>query len=618
MDSQIDASRPEDAHRLLRQVVRRLQFAAFGHAWFSFALALSGVCLVILLVRRLSGWGPDWLVTEMLLVLFLGATLLTFLMYRKVANSEAARRIDCSLKTHDLFLTLVQLEASAGKYQPMVARQAGEQAAGGLPSVVVPWFWQRRIAVLSASFGVLVTASMFLPQLDPFGSMDSASTAVAVRKDLQNSRRETNSRLAELSTRQQAASFSGEVNQTLSELAAELKKLTNDRSAANVGDLDARQREIEARWQEARNSAEVSRVLEQAQTTQFLGTSDQQSQQWVDELAEGHSESIDQVFDQLNSDLEKLASTGDADEQELEKQIRQAMARLQRFAGNQLQSQPMETAMKRAMGQLDSSRLDPALKSEAIEAAKESVELAQNELQEVAKEAEQLASLEQALDAIQSAKQMAQQKSSQSSETRGQNEKTIQDFVEQYADLQGESCNQQAGNDAPESGQNQSGKSGQQMASAKGRSGSDSAGKLSGSRPDQESNNSASDSDSEQNGAGRSVARENAATKTEFRDSREAAALDASRRLMTMRRQGLSESGTGSQEYQELVKSLQKRVSTAIEVEEIPPGYVSGIRSYFDSLGQRVAGNGGESSEAGNFGEGKSADNSSEAPDEVP
>ena len=57
---------------------------------------------------------------------------------------------------------------------------------------------------------------------------------------------------------------------------------------------------------------------------------------------------------------------------------------------------------------------------------------------------------------------------------------------------------------------------------------------------------------------------------------------------MTMRRQGLADAGKASQEYRELVKSLQKRVSTAIEVEEIPPGYVLGIRSYFDSLNQQT------------------------------
>ena len=57
---------------------------------------------------------------------------------------------------------------------------------------------------------------------------------------------------------------------------------------------------------------------------------------------------------------------------------------------------------------------------------------------------------------------------------------------------------------------------------------------------------------------------------------------------MRLRRQGLADAGESSQEYRELVRTLQKRVSTAIEVEEIPPGYVSGIRSYFDSLEQQT------------------------------
>ena len=571
----------------LERVTGRLWLASLGRTWASVTLGLGVVCLLMLLIRRLGGLGTDWFVVKLLAGVPVGAALIAVLVVRKPMVLTAARRIDACCGASDLFLTLVQLEASAGEYQPVIAQQADLLAVNVVPAAVVPWNWQRPVAALSVSLGVLVAASLFLPQLDPFGAVDSAAAAVAVRRDLQESRRETTSRLAELSTRRESATLADEIDQSLAELAAKLRQLTADRSSSGLKELDARQREIQARWRDTRSDDEVSRVLEQAQATQLLGESDQRTRQWVEELAEGQAPSIDEAFDSLGSELEKLESvSGGAERQLLAQQIRQAMAELQRFAGNQLQSQPMEAAMKRAMSQLDSSRLDQGLKTESVEASKESLKLAQAELHEIASDAGQLASLEQALDAIQSAKQLAQTEGAQPSDSSRKNEATIQNFVEQYADLQGDAGKRQSGAGPPPSGESQGGTPEQQVASSEGQSDSDASGKAGSSQSDSKAN--ASEGSSAEHGPGRSTARENQLAETEFRDSREAATLDASRRLMAMRRQGLAAAGESSQEYRELVRSLQKRVSTAIEVEEIPPGYVAGIRSYFDALDQRT------------------------------
>lgn len=603
--------------RLVVRVIGRLRVAATAASWYRTIVWLGGGWFALLVARRISGFGSEWLTPETLLGLPIFSLLIAVMVTRKPTIIKAARKIDNSCGADDLFLTLVQLRSSAGEYQSVIAGQADLRAAGVVPSRVVPWTWRQPVARLGGGAGVLVLTALFLPQLDPFGAAESPHATVAVRRDLQDSRRETENRMAELSARHESAQSSSDFDRSLAELAAELRQLTTDRPASGLQELNARQREIEARWREARSGDEVARVLEQAQATQFFGAGDQPSRQRVEELAEGQTQSVDEEFDSLASDLEKLASVSDgAERQQLEKQIRQAMAELQRFAGNQLQSQPMEAAMKRAMSQLDSSRLDSGLQTESTEAAKDSLELAQAELHEIANDAAQLASLEQALNAIQSAKQLAQQGTSQPSDGIGRNEATLQEFVEQYADLQGEAGQPQPGNDPSPGAEDQEGPPGQQVASSGGQSDSDSPGKAGSTKPDGKANDT--EGNSSGHGSGRSAARENQLAETEFRDAREAAALNASRRLMAMRRQGLSDAGEASQEYRELVRSLQKRVSTAIEVEEIPPGYVSGIRSYFDSLEQEAPATDTASGDAEEASASVPTDDSREATDDAP
>jgi hypothetical protein len=317
-------------------------------------------------------------------------------------------------------------------------------------------------------------------------------------------------------------------------------------------------------------------------------------------LADGQTDSLDEAFESLKDSLEKLASVEDGvDRPAVEKQVRQQVAELQRFAGNQLQSQSAEAAMKRAMSQLDSARLNPDLQLEAVEAARESIELGREELHDLAENAEQLASLEKALNAIQSAKQLTQEGTRESSD---RNQAAIQEFVEQYAKMEGEGAKQKGDQTGVGEGKLKSQE--QQVASAAGQSESKGPGK--GRAKTQGQSENGASKDSSQRGPGRSASRENNLAKSDFRDARERANLDASRRLLAIRRQGMSDAGETSQEYRQLVRSLQKRVSTAIEVEEIPPGYVSGIRSYFDALDRQSEQFGGnaaaseKSSEASN------------------
>ena len=594
MEGFLDNSRPGECRRLIDRVAVRLRLAAFGRVWLAAMAGLGIVCLVSLLIRRVGGLGPEWLTVEVLAGVPVLAALLAVVRSGRPSVLAAAREIDRRCGTSDLFLTLAQLDAAAGGYQPLIARQAELRAVEIAPSAVVSWNWRRPMLRLFGGFGVLMLALLFLPQLDPFGAVDTATAAVAVRRDLQESRRETAIRAAEISARQESETVSGEIEQTLSELAAELRQLRADRSSASLKSLEVRQREIESRWRDARSVEEMARLLEQSQATQFFGPADKRTREWTQELAKGQTESLDEAFDTLHQSLEKLASTTDAaEQQQLDLQARQALAELQRFAGSQLRSRPIEAALKRATSQLDAARHDPGLLSEAAEAARESLELAETELQNVARNAEQLASLEQALNAIQSAKQLGQQNPQRASD---ENESTVQEFVEQYAQLQGEKKDQrqtseQSGRDQTQRSQGQPGEEqpGQsQQVSASGAELPPDSSKQAGQGSVKDASTLSPDGTPGNGPGNANLPPENELAKTGFRNARETADIDASRRLMLLRQQGLAESGESSQEYRELVKALQKRVSTAIEVEEIPPGYVAGIRSYFDSLEQQT------------------------------
>jgi hypothetical protein len=609
-----------EARRIVAAVGCRLEFAAIVRAWFTVATGLAGVWLALLLVRRIAGLGPDWLTTETLLGLPVVALLIAFLVTCKPTEIEAARKIDTTCGASDLFLTIAQLSSSGGGYQVVVTEQAEQLAPGIRPSEIVPWKWQLPTVRLAAVAAVLVLASLFLPQLDPFGAAESANATVAVRRDLQESRRATSIRAAELSARRESAALADGTDKSLAELAAELRRLTDDRSAVSLKALDSRQRSVEARWREARNDKGVARLLENAQANQFLGQADSRSRQWAEELAKGQTDSLDEAFASLQDELETLAPSGDdVDRQERERLVRQQIAELQRFAGNQLESQFAETAMQRAMSQLDSMRIEPELKSEAAAAARESIELAQQEMHEIAQSADELASLERALSVIQSAKQLAQSGSSESAQN---DESRIQEFVDQYAKLQGDMGKETSGDDQGGENEGMPNSPGQQVASTDGQSGlkdeAKSGATIQGRAADRSLNSSSGEGD------GRAAGRENDRAQTAFRDARESLSLDESRRLLAMRRQGLSEAGEASEEYRKIVRSLQKRVSTAIEVEEIPPGYVSGIRRYFDSL-DKTSQEGGPGKQDGPGGgpaaesdESPVADDSGEAADDSP
>lgn len=576
-----------ESRRLLQETVRRLYLAALGTAWLGALMKLWGGLFFLLLLSRLGGVVWEWFSLEVLVVTPLLAALFALLVVRRPTELEAARRIDGGSSEPELFLTLAQLESSAGMYQPILADRAEKRAAEIRPSEVVIWNWRRRIMHPIVGAAIVAGTGQYLPQLDPFDMVASRQSVISARRDLLESRRETEFRTAELASLRESSALSSQVDSSLAELAAEIQRFRTDRAPASEATWDAQQEKIQTLWRDLRQDDDVDRLIEQTQSSQFFGGTGQQWQQWTDEIVEGQTAGVDESFESLEETLDQLVAKteqpepSEAEQQRLIREARQAVASLQRFAGTHLKSRPAESALKRAMSQLDAAQHGAGLQKEGLDAARQSVELAQAELQEVARKAGQLAALEQALGAVQSAKQLAANNAA--GEASGADQ-TMQQFVEQYANLNGPS-------DANESSRGSSRESVEPSTSSENRDAAGEAGAETDSAAVAGGSSRATETDEGQPGASLADgsgqpnhAPENDQARTGFQSAREFPNEELGRRLMSLRRQGLADAGSASVEYRELVQTLQKNISSTIEIEEIPPGYVSGIQKYFDSL----------------------------------
>ena len=77
---------------------------------------------------------------------------------------------------------------------------------------------------------------------------------------------------------------------------------------------------------------------------------------------------------------------------------------------------------------------------------------------------------------------------------------------------------------------------------------------------------------------------EDDSVKTKFTSEISKSALTAGKVLLSLKTKGQSDSGDARQNYRKSVKAIKQGVSEAIDKEEIPKGYIEGIKKYFNSL----------------------------------
>jgi hypothetical protein len=611
--------------RLLKRVALRLDLAAIFDSFRWFTGVALGVYAVALLVSRCTGYGSAYFSSWTLAMMPGLGLLLGLLFHRRPTTLDAARAVDTFGGTKDLFLTAALLERAAGEYQPLVAQSAEETAPRIPPIKVVPFAFEKPLAQLAGGLLTLALAVNYFPQFDPFGEVAAARKLTDKKQALADSREATVARKAQLKTAEEPeeGEASEEVKQAIEGLKASLNKMKPLEKTANARALAAQQKQLGEQWRQLAND-KLKELFRRSAEEQTLGSAvnREKMQKWTQEMQEGSAASLQKELDAALDDLQRLMQTQDpVEKSQIEQSIRKRLKELDQFAKDRVDSKPLNAALQRAMKQLEMSKMEGLDPQEASEALRESMELAKQELQEVAQQVTDLEKLEEALKMVQMAKELNQREKLDGEETEGFSE--LGDYEEYYQQLaeelglppenqvamaqgQGSDGQGQAGEGEGEGdgegegeGEGEGQGEGQGKGKGKGKKGKGKGqgqgeGEGGGEGDEAGDGDSEGDSDSEGDGSGLGgrgrgrggQAPEDDSIETGFRTELSRSPITKGKTLMTMKGKGLGEKGDDKARFQEILKQGEQGLQEAIEQEQVPPGYVDGIKTYFGNRGK--------------------------------
>ena len=525
------------ADKLLRDVQRRLAIRTIAHRAFVLTLIFSGVYCLLLLTGRLTGLFPNWF-SPWSVAVVPGLSLLAATVFgSRPQMAAAAHAVDRFSDTKDLFLTVISLEKSPCEYSPLVGRDA-EKSAGSVPaSKVVPFHWEHPSLVTAGALAVLVLGAFFVPTLDPFGSVAEAKQGEQERKLLEETHKQTIRRRAELKEKHVAEENSEEVEKAVEKLKGGLQRMERADRKKNQARLNEHQKELGEKFRKL-NSGELRSLFDQAKGEQKLGMLHDEDlfRKWQRELQQGSADNLQQELKELKDALKEMAKADDpVAKTELERKIKQKLKEMKDFANNKVGSKALMQALDRAMEQLDAAK-NQELSREAMEALEESMELASEELQLLAQASRDLESLEEALELISMCKKCNAEGELDGEMFDGQ--MSLEEYAEMYAQLMAQMQGQGTG--------------GQGMGDSE-------------SVPEDDS------------------------IETGFKDEKSKSAIQKGRILLSMKTKGISEAGEmKEEEYRRVVGELKQSLEDVIDQEQIPPGYVEGIKKYFDTLEKKT------------------------------
>ncbi|MCR9197048.1 MAG: hypothetical protein NXI04_00225 [Planctomycetaceae bacterium] len=541
---------------LLSRVQQRLTVASVARATYVSSLVALGLAVVTVLAIRLLGLIPQnqeqatWLLAVPAIAC-LGAGL----FYRRVEMQQAARAVDEHAKTKDLFLTLSSLHTSAGEYQPLVSASAEEKAESVVPTEVVPFrFWERlgRVAFVAS---LLALAVWLTPQLDPFGKVEAAAKAEERTKEIGAILKDTEVRKAALKKeRQIAENESDEIENQLADLKSDFRKMMPKKTESNAQVLSSHSSELGDMWKSVSND-QLRRMMNQPISDQQLGTStrSEKMNQMLKELQDGKTETLKQELQKARETMEKLAKAETKEEKEkLQKQLQKELQDLKKFSKDKAGSKQLTDALNKAMKSLEvckecqnpngekgeQGEKAQQLQKEAMEALKESLDLSEQEMEKVAQAAKDLKKLEEALETLSKAKELNQKGELDGSKC--EDCETMQDYADLYAQMNGE-AGEGEGNKGNDRGFGKGGEAQYDESDPEG-----------------------------------------------YKDEKEKTQVQQGKVLLAIKTKEYADEldfdPDKMREYQQSVGKLKSSVQSALDSEEIPPGYVDGIKGYFDNI----------------------------------
>ena len=517
--------------RLIAQVARRQQVAAFADRLRLGMLGAAAAYFVLLLVARLLALLPDWFTPASLLVIPATALVYAFIFTRRIPAKQTARLIDERSGSKELFLTAAMIEQSPGDFQAIVLQQAEERAAELEPGKMLPFRWQRGLRDVAGAAAVVALAALFLPQLDPFKKEEERRKIAKEEERLRETKKITALRAAQIAE----SPKTDQLEKALAELEKTFQAAKPAERETNLKKLGEHQKELGEMWRKASNETPKENF---EKSVQGFGQADpKKAEQFREELKKGETAGVKKEMQEIGEEMKKLAGMPDsAEKRAAQEQLQQKLNALAEGLKQQLNSPSLNAALQRAMEQLDLSKLSQ-LSKDALAAAQDSLNLSAEELEKLAQSIQDLKSLEEALKNLQMAKMLADAKQLDGEACNECN--GMGDYAALYAAL----C------------QNKN-----VIGPGMGPNGNPGAG---GKAPEDDSLTSA------------------------FKTEKEQSKFAGGKTLLQWKTKEVGETGARAEDYREAVRDVKQRVSEAIVAEQVPPGYHGAIQKYFDSLPEK-------------------------------
>lgn len=546
-------NQPSPALTLLSRVQRRLTIVKLARSLHvSLIIAVAMGCLIVLVVRLGGLLPPNRQHIEYYLPgLPLAAAVIAWIVSRKADTSAAARVVDRHARTDDLFLTFATLSSSAGDYQPLVQQSAVQAAERIQPDQVVPYRPNRPIGIQAVVLTAFALLLWFLPTFDPFGRVEAATRVERQKTQLQLTVESIRRREQKVSQQlKQAEQRAGEIERKAEEMMTALRKMKPNEKRPNSQVLREQQQQLNQLWNSV-SSDSLREMLAKNGLEMQSGEQSRKMNEWLRDLQKGNPEALQKELEKARESMQSMLNATNPEERsKAASELRKQLQDLKKFSSKKAGSKELEDSLDKALKALeslaqkksgesseDSSSEDAAseeLAQQAQEALKESLELARKELEDIARSAEDIQKIEQALKTLQQAEKLNQQGQMDGEQCEGC--KSLSDYAERLKKMQG-----------GDPGEGQGG----------------------------------------QGGGGGMVDEDNSDPEG-YKDERTKTQITAGKLLLSIRtKEAATERDFDPEElrnYQNSVTELRSGVQAAIEAEEIPPGYVDGIKQYFDNI----------------------------------
>ena len=537
--------------RLLRRVALRQRLRCLGRQAHATFLALGAAYALMLLCARLLGIIPDWFRPVTLLTLAAASLALALAFYRRPSPTEPARLADERTGAEDLFLTAVAIDSAAGRYQPVVLRDAEQAAAAVRAREVVPWRWASKARNVALALAVLLAGVLYLPQFDPFGRDEARSRRAEQRRRIEEARKAVALRTAMLKQKS-SADLSAEVRKAVGELKQTFRAMKPEQKKADLKRLGAVQARLGKLWRKASENRLRNALPLANQLQRFGEGGSRKFENWQQELQAGRSGGLKKELSELKDMARKLARTKDPAEREaLRRELKRRLEDLKDFAAEQVGAMPLSAALGQALDQLAMSGLE-GLSADALDALDASLELSEAELDALAQSVRDLAALEEALQAAQWARRLGE---------LGLLDGKQCDSCEAMADYMALYKKTMAGR-CPSCGKRLSDCAGTGACAGAGMGpGTGGTGR----------------------GAG-GIAPEDPEARTDFQPEKSRSALTAGKILLSLKGRGVPDAGEAVVQYGRSVEDIKQGLNEAILHEQVPPAYHEAIRKYFDAM----------------------------------